>query len=84
MNWPLIELIVYILFLIAVCLRIVFETQSTNKTLAYLLFCIFIPVIGVLFYITFGINYWRKRKYSKKSAEDLVFIGSSGHDHYVN
>ena len=74
MNWPLIALIVYILFLIAVCLRIVFETHSTNKTLAYLLFCIFIPVIGVLFYITFGINYWRKRKYSKKSAQDLAIL----------
>lgn len=74
MTWLIIALIVYILLLIAVCLRIVFETYNTNKTLAYLLFCIFIPVIGILFYITFGINYWRKRKYSKKSAQDLSIL----------
>jgi len=34
--------------------------------MAYLLFCIFIPVIGIAFYLVFGINYWRKKLYEKK------------------
>ena len=38
--------------------------------MAYLLFCIFIPFIGILFYLAFGINYWRKKLYSKKSGQD--------------
>lgn len=70
MDWRIIAIAAYIVILILVCLRIVFETQSTNKTLAYLLFAFFIPVIGILFYITFGINYWRIKRYSKKGAED--------------
>lgn len=65
-----IMLIVYGVILLLVCLRIIFETHSSTKTLAYLLVCIFIPVIGILFYITFGINYWKKKLYTKKSTSN--------------
>ncbi len=70
MSWTMIVSASYIILLVLVCTRILFETQSSNKTLAYLLFCLFIPVVGILFYITFGINYWRKKKYYKKSTGD--------------
>ena len=53
-----------------ICLRIIFETRSTNKALAYLLFAIFIPVVGIVFYLLFGINYWRKKLYDKKMSVD--------------
>ena len=74
MNWLLLSSIVYCMVLIVVCLKILYATHDTNKTLAYLLFCIFIPVIGILFYTTFGVNYWHKRKYSKKSARDVAIL----------
>lgn len=74
MNWSLLAFAAYLVVLILVCLRIVFETQSTNKTLAYLLFAIFIPVIGMIFYVTFGINYWRIKRYSKKSEADQKML----------
>jgi cardiolipin synthase A/B len=70
MNWMWIATIVYGVILILTCLRIIFETHSSTKTLAYLLFCIFIPVIGLVFYLTFGINYWRIKKYYNKLADD--------------
>ncbi len=70
MSWMSIAIIIYLIFLVLVCLRIIFETHSSTKTLAYLLFCIFIPVIGIIFYLTFGINYWRIKLYSKKAARD--------------
>ncbi len=70
MSWSIIVTGSYLILLALVCLRIIFETHSTNKTLAYLLFCLFIPVAGILFYLTFGINYWRKKQYGKKSASD--------------
>jgi cardiolipin synthase len=38
--------------------------------MAYLLFCLFVPVVGVAFYLVFGINYWRKKLYDKKMALD--------------
>jgi cardiolipin synthase len=70
MNWVVIIDIVYIIVLVFVCLRIVYDTTSTNKTLAYLLLVIFLPVVGMLFYFSFGVNYRKRRVYSKKLIED--------------
>ncbi len=63
-------LLIYFIVLLLTCLHIIFDTNSSTKALAYLLFCVFIPVIGIIFYITFGVNYWRKKKYSKKSEQN--------------
>src|ERR1700733_12505649 len=68
MSWIIISGI-YILIVIAVCLRIVYDTRSTTKTMAYLLISIFIPVGGILFYLVFGINYWKLKLYDKKSEQ---------------
>ena len=70
MNWILILEIIYILFLIGVCLRIIYDTQSVTKTLAYLLLVIFLPIIGVFIYFSFGINYRKNKLYSKKIIQD--------------
>jgi cardiolipin synthase len=70
MSWKWISTIIYIIILAAVCLRIIYETRSTTKTMAYLLFCLFVPVVGIAFYLVFGINYWRKKLYDKKMALD--------------
>jgi len=72
MNW--LVLIVYGILLVSVCLWIVFETRSSTKTLAYLLGCIFLPVFGMLFYLTVGINYWRTKFYAKKSKSDQKLL----------
>ena len=74
MSWITIAGSIYIIILVGICLRIIFETRSTNKTLAYLLFSFFIPVLGMIFYITFGINYWRKKKYNQKSVVDKQIL----------
>jgi cardiolipin synthase len=74
MNWTVIGTGIYLIILIAVCLRIIYETHSTNKTLAYLLFCIFIPVVGIAFYLTFGINYWRIKKYNTKKDQAVSLL----------
>jgi len=66
MNWLLIYEIIYTIVLVLTCLRIVYDTQSTTKTLAYLLFAIFVPVAGIVFYFLFGTNYRSKKMYSKK------------------
>ena len=70
MSWIYIAIAFYFIILVLVCLRIIFETYSSTKAWAYLFFCIFIPVIGILFYLAFGINYWQKKLYTKKSGED--------------
>ena len=70
MNWYYVALTLYLVILLLVCLRIVFETFNSSKALAYLFFCIFVPVIGILFYLAFGINYWQKKLYTKKAGEN--------------
>lgn len=74
MEWYIIAGIIYVIVLAAVLLRILFETNSSNKTLAYLLLCLFIPVGGIIFYLMFGINYWRKKRYSKKVQENFTVL----------
>ena len=76
MNWLLIYEISYTIILILVCLRIVYDTRSTTKTLAYLLFAIFVPFAGMLFYFLFGINYRNKKMYSKKLFENEEHNGT--------
>jgi len=71
MSLSIIGLIVYSMALVAVCIRILFETNSTTKTLAYLLLCLFVPVIGIGFYVTFGVNYWQKKYYGKKFKQGI-------------
>lgn len=62
--------VVYIIIVILVCLRIIYDTRSSSKTLAYLLLAIFVPVLGILFYFIFGVNYRKRIIYSKKLIED--------------
>lgn len=70
MNWLLLYEIAYTIVLILVCLRIIYDTQSTTKTLAYLLLAIFVPFAGMIFYFLFGINYRKRKMYSKKLSEN--------------
>lgn len=65
-NWLLFAEVLYVMLVILVCLRVIYDTRSTSKTLAYLLLIIFLPVIGMITYFSFGINYRRKKLYSKK------------------
>jgi cardiolipin synthase len=70
MNWLLIGEIAYVIILILVCLRIIYDTRSTTKSLAYLLFAVFVPFFGMIFYFSFGINYRHRKMYSKKLYEN--------------
>ena len=70
MNYLPIASIIYSLILIIVCLRILYDTHSSTKTIAYLFLCVFLPVFGIIFYLAFGINYWKNKLYSKKMNEN--------------
>jgi cardiolipin synthase A/B len=70
MGWMYIIGGVYLLILLAVCLRIIYETRSATKTMAYLLLAVFLPVAGIVFYLLFGVNFWKTKAYSSKSKED--------------
>lgn len=70
MNWILISKVAYLLIVFLVILRVLYDTRSSIKALAYILFIIFAPVAGMLFYFSFGINYRKRKLYSKKISID--------------
>jgi len=76
MNWILLIEIIYISVLVLVCLRIIYDTRSVTKTMAYLLFVIFFPVIGMVFYFSFGINYRKRKMYNSKLLADEQLLGA--------
>ena len=54
--------------------RIIIDTHNSTKTLAYLLLVFILPVIGSAFYFSFGINYRKKKIYSKKViSNDILY-----------
>lgn len=70
MNWFLLAAIIYVCLVIFVCLRILYDINSTSKTFAYLLVTIFFPGIGMLIYFAVGANYRKDKLYSKKIVTD--------------
>src|SRR5688572_33307839 len=76
MDWFYIIGTIYAAIVIAVCLRVIYETRSATKTMAYLLLILFIPIGGVVFYILFGINFWKTKLYNRKSKDDEKMLNS--------
>lgn len=70
MNWLLFAEVAYLIVLFAVALRVVYDSTNVTKTLAYLLLILFIPFFGMLIYFGIGINYRKRKIYSKKLIED--------------
>jgi cardiolipin synthase len=70
LDWILVAEILYTIAIIAVCLRIVYDTSATSKTLAYLLLTIFFPIAGAILYFVIGTNYRKRKLYSKKLFKD--------------
>lgn len=71
MNWILIAQIIYVILVVLVCARVVYDTQSTTKTLAYLLLVIFVPFAGIILYFSIGINYRKRKMYSKNLINNI-------------
>lgn len=56
---------VYLLMLFTT-VRIILDTNSPPKALSYLLLTVTLPVVGSIAYFTLGVNYRKRRIYSKK------------------
>lgn len=72
-DWLIYVEIIYLIILILISLRIIYDSHSTSKALAYLLLIFFVPLFGVLFYFSFGINYRKRKMFSKKLKADDVY-----------
>lgn len=57
------------IFLIIIVL--VLENGSPVRTMAWILFLLYIPIIGFIFYLFFGRNWRKTRIFSRKGTEDM-------------
>ncbi len=70
MTWLIAALIVYVLIVIRVCLRILYDVNDETKTFGYLLIAVLLPVVGIIIYLAVGANYRKEKLYSKKIVSD--------------
>ena len=55
-----------------VIFRVLYDTRSGIKALAYILLIVLVPFFGIFFYFFFGINYRKRKLYSRKIVKDEV------------
>lgn len=70
MNWVILTEILYFIVTLLVILKVLYDTRSGTKVLAYVLFIALVPIVGILFYFSFGINYRKQKLYNRKIVED--------------
>ena len=63
-------IVLYTLFVVAVCINILINTEIPSKALGYLLLVISFPVLGIIVYLSVGLNYRKKELYRKKLEFD--------------
>ena len=67
---PTLFLVLYILIVFGVCISILVNTETPSKALGYLLLVISFPVLGIIIYLSVGLNYRKKELYRKKLEID--------------
>lgn len=55
----------------AMVIHVVMDNRQPAKTMAWALVILFIPVVGVVFYLFFGVNHRRERLISQRSVDEL-------------
>ena len=76
MNLHILFSVFYLIILAYTILRILLDTHSTSKTLAYLLMVLFLPFLGVVLYFSIGINY-RHKRYNQKAVDIQLELDKS-------
>ncbi len=58
--------VLYFIILFYTIYRIIYDTSSPTKAIAYILLVIVLPVIGIILYYAVGVNYRLQKMYEKK------------------
>jgi len=78
-HYPSISLVFVILLSVFTVVRIIRDTNNSSKTLAYILLVLLFPVGGSIIYFAFGINYRRRKMFSKNIlANEALFARMEG------
>lgn len=76
MSINLILILIYAAILIFTIVRILLDTSTSSKSLAYVLLVLAIPFFGVIFYFSFGVNY-RHRRYHLEANSAHIEVTES-------
>ena len=72
MSLPNLIFIVYQVIAILAVIHVIMDNRQPAKTLAWALFIYFIPLIGLIAYLFFGVNTRKERYVSKRSLDQLT------------
>ncbi len=76
MSINLILILVYITIVVFTIVRILLDTSTSSKSLAYVLLVLAVPVFGIIFYFSFGVNY-RHRSYNLEANSAHIEVTKS-------
>ncbi|UTW64145.1 cardiolipin synthase [bacterium SCSIO 12741] len=63
---------------------VVRENGNPTKTLTWVLLIVMFPVVGILLYINFGLNYRRRKLYHIKKTKDIDYYNQLIEEEYYN
>ncbi len=72
MSWNVIFVVVLQIIAILAIVHVVLDNRQPAKTMAWALVIYFVPVVGVVFYLFFGINTRKERYVSERSMTQLT------------
>ncbi len=67
-------LVVYYCVVIAIFIQVLLENRNPIKTQSYLLLLILLPLTGLVIYLFFGVNYRKRKMFSRKGIIDSQLI----------
>lgn len=70
MNWIYFSQVAYVILIVAVCLIILYNTRSHNKTLAFILLVCFVPFVGIVLYFLIGFNFHKSKLFGSMTDEN--------------
>ena len=71
MSWNVILFSVYQVIVILAIIHVVMDNRQPAKTMAWALVIWFVPVVGLVFYLFFGLNTRKERFISQRSLDQL-------------
>ncbi|MBR6842794.1 MAG: cardiolipin synthase [Prevotella sp.] len=72
MSWLNIIYVIYKIIVILAVIHVILDNRQPAKTMAWTMVIYFVPVVGIVFYLFFGINTRKERYVSDRSMNQLT------------
>lgn len=64
----------YVLTVVSVIFNVMLENRNPLRTLTWILVLVMLPLVGILFYVYFGVNYRKIKMFSMKGLGDMKWL----------